>query len=131
SALVVQNDGKIVVAGGATRIVSGNFEFDFALVRYNQNGSLDQTFGSGGKGTPDFGSGESAKAVVLQNDGKIVVGGNTGNSDFALARYLSNGSLDQTFGSGGKVTTNVGAIDTISRIALQTDGRIVVGGNIQ
>ena len=94
--VVVQADGKIVVAGGAKTSRSE----DFALARYNANGTLDATFGTGGKVTTDFaGNDDAAFAIALQQDGKIVAAGgaNGGRSrtdyggsgeDFALARYL-------------------------------------------
>lgn len=132
SAIAIQKDGKIIAAGGATRIINANFTFEFALVRFNVDGSPDQTFGSGGKVTTEFLNGSaSGRALAIQNDGKIIVAGNLGNSDFALARYNSDGSLDTTFGSAGKVTTDFGAVDTVSAVALQTDGKIVVAGGIQ
>jgi uncharacterized delta-60 repeat protein len=116
----IQADGKIVAAGGIG---------DFALARYNPNGNLDPTFGSGGKVTTDFGSAsDSASAVVVQTDGNIVAAGN-GTGDFELARYNPDGTLDGTFGSGGKVTTDFGRTDNAWDVALQSDGRIVVTGN--
>src|SRR5262249_6508072 len=101
-AIAVQSDGKIVVVGSG-----GSTGNDFEVVRYNPNGSLDTSFGSGGKVTTDFaGRGDAAQAVVIQSDGKIVVVGSaymgsTTGTDFALARYNSNGSLDTSFGIGG------------------------------
>src|SRR5438093_8754306 len=97
-------------------------------------GTLDATFGTGGKVTTDFaGDTDEAFAVALQTDGKIVVAGEakTGYSreDFALARYNTNGTLDTTFGTGGKVTTDfAGHTDQAFAVALQTDGKIVVAG---
>src|SRR5205807_1340610 len=86
---------------------------DFAVARYNPDGSLDASFGTGGLVTTDFASGSDfASAVTLQPDGKIVVAGTayTGTgSDFAVARYDADGSPDSTFGSGGKVTTDLGS----------------------
>ena len=94
--MTLQSDGKIVVAGGAKTSRSQ----DFALARYNANGSLDATFGTGGKVTTDFaGNDDAAFALALQQDGKLVAAGgaNVGRSrtdyrgsgeDFALARYL-------------------------------------------
>jgi uncharacterized delta-60 repeat protein len=99
-AIAVQSDGKIVMAGRA-RNSSNNF--DFALARYNADGSLDRNFNRSGKQTTDFfGGSDYAYAIALQSDGKIVVAGRfydpaTGNEDFALARYSTNGSLDKTF----------------------------------
>jgi uncharacterized delta-60 repeat protein len=126
--LVLQPDGKIVAAG-----FSGtNANFNFALARYNSDGSLDTTFGTNGLLTTDFGAVDEGRGVVLQADGKIVVAGLTRQSvtvgDFALARYLANGTLDTTFGTGGKLTTDFGAYEVARAIVLQPDGKIVAGG---
>ena len=124
-AVVVQPDGKIVVAGRT----SG----DFALARYNSNGTLDSTFGTGGKVTTDFAGGQDgAGGLALQPDGKIVVAGGAASglhSDFAIARYNANGTLDATFGNGGKVTTDFsGSEDVAFGVVIQTDGKIVAAG---
>jgi uncharacterized delta-60 repeat protein len=103
-ALGIQADSKIVVAGSAS--ISGNGYF--ALARYNTNGTLDTTFGSGGKVTTDASSGASAYALILQGDGTIIAVGQ-GGAKFALLRYTTNGVLDGTFGSGGKVFTPIGS----------------------
>lgn len=125
SAVAVQGDGKIVVAGQTDTGVS----IDFALARYNPDGSLDAAFGSGGRVTTNFtgSSDDVASAVALQLDGKIVVAGGT-DENFALARYNPAGSLDDTFGNAGTVTTNLGSDDRIHAMALQPDGAIVVVG---
>ncbi len=104
---------------------------DFGVVRYNKDGSLDTTFGTGGKVTTDFDENDSGNAVVIQKDGKIVVAGSTdlkGSADFAVARYKTSGDLDLTFGIGGKVLTNFGGTDAGRAVALQKDGKIVVAG---
>jgi uncharacterized delta-60 repeat protein len=128
-AAALQTDGKIVAVG------STNFGVDFAVVRYNTDGSLDSSFGSGGVVVTDFsGGGDSASAVAIQTDGKIVVAGvATGaSSDFGLARYDTDGSLDPTFGSGGKVTTDfAGGLDLANAVAIQADGKIVAAGLTQ
>jgi uncharacterized delta-60 repeat protein len=105
----------------------------FAAARLLPDGHLDPNFGSGGATRTNFGSSDNSLVsdLAIQKDGKIIVAGNLGNSDFALARYNSDGSLDATFGSAGKVTTDFGASDTVSAIALQSDGKIVVAGSIQ
>ncbi|MEW6498402.1 MAG: DUF4347 domain-containing protein, partial [Cyanobacteriota bacterium] len=96
--VLIQSDGKIVVAGFTS---DSSFNDDFALTRYNSNGTLDTTFGTGGKVTTDFnGSTGTGLSVIQQSDGKIVVAGRVHN-DFALTRYNSNGTLDTTFGTGG------------------------------
>jgi uncharacterized delta-60 repeat protein len=133
-AATLQQDGKILVAGV---IVNQNTSYDFALARYNSDGSLDQTFGSGGYVTTDFFNGDDLGTdVALQADGKIIVVGQIKTSSrfdevyhFGLARYTSAGSLDATFGSGGKVTTIVSNDgDRATGVAIQSDGRIVVAG---
>jgi uncharacterized delta-60 repeat protein len=96
-------------------------------------GDLDTSFGIGGKQTTDFGGGAGATSVAVQSDGKIVVVGGTG-SDFALARYNTDGSLDTTFSGDGKQTTDFGGLrDVANGVAIQTDGKIdkivVVGGS--
>ena len=125
-AVAIQGDGKVVAAG------LGNFAGpgtgDFALARYNPDGSLDTSFGSGGKVTTDFGGFDAASAVAIQPDGKIIAAGRSGSGDFALARYNPDGSLDSSFGSGGKVTTDFGGFDSAFGVALQADGKIVAAG---
>ena len=127
---VIQNDGKIVVAGYA---LAGNHT-DFALVRYNRDGTLDNSFGSDGKITTAVGSNyDHAYSVVVQGDGKIIVAGDSNDGayyDFALVRYTTTGALDTSFGSGGKVTTPIGSGDDKGQsVAVQSDGKIVVAGN--
>ncbi|OFY86022.1 MAG: hypothetical protein A3F72_21500 [Bacteroidetes bacterium RIFCSPLOWO2_12_FULL_35_15] len=129
SLVSIQSDGKIVVVGYSNN--SGNL--DFALVRYNTDGSLDNTFGTGGKVLTNFGrSSAEVRSAAIQSDGKIVVTGycNTGgNSDFALVRYNSNGTLDNTFGLGGKVVTSFGNYEDVGySVSIQSDGKIVVVG---
>ena len=124
-AVAVQRDGKIIAAGGTM----SPFAADFALVRYNPDGSLDTSFGIGGKVTTDFGGFDSATGVAIQADGKIVVVGEGGpSSDFVLARYNPDGSLDAGFGNGGRVTTDFGGFDAASGVAMQEDGKIVAAG---
>lgn len=92
---------------------------------------LDPSFGSGGKVTTQFGGADSANTVALQTDGKIVVAGVTsanGTLDFALARYLTNGALDTTFGNNGLVITDFGFDESAHGVAIQSDGKIVAGG---
>jgi uncharacterized delta-60 repeat protein len=124
----LQADGKIVAVGRAGGTA------DFALARYNTNGSLDTSFSGDGKQTTDFGvgAGVGANGVALQVDGKIVVaglagGGATGN-DFALTRYNPDGSLDPSFSGDGKRRTNLGGSDGANGVALQGDGKIVAVG---
>jgi uncharacterized delta-60 repeat protein len=102
-------------------------------VRYNTDGLLDTSFGIGGKVTTAIGNASDyVNSIALQSDGKIVVAGNSyngSNDDFAVVRYNTDGSPDTSFGTGGKVTTAIGAsYDFVSSIALQSDGKIVVAG---
>jgi uncharacterized delta-60 repeat protein len=136
-ALAIQPDDKIVVAGTAYNNPS-NCK-DFALARYNPDGSLDDSFGSRGKVlTNALISDDEINSVVIQPDGKIVAAGTTSNcdpysnwgSDFALARYNPDGSLDNTFGSGGITITDFKFFDFGSAVALKSDGKIVVTGAI-
>src|SRR5262249_32253745 len=132
-AVAVQPDGKIVVAGSATVSGTGG---DFALARYNADGSLDTTFSGDGKVTTDFALGlDQVFGVAIQPDGKIVTAGSAyiGTStdrDFALARYNADGSLDTTFSGDGKMTTDFGQReDEAHGVAIQPDGKIVTAGS--
>ncbi|WP_298622295.1 DUF4347 domain-containing protein, partial [uncultured Zoogloea sp.] len=131
-ATLVQGDGKILVAGYS----SNGSNLDFLLMRYNVDGTLDTSFGGGdGMVTTAIGSGDDeAHAVALQSEGRILVAGFTQNGlhrDFALVRYLADGTLDTSFGGGdGIVTTDLGggSGDEAWSMVVQTDGRIVLGG---
>jgi uncharacterized delta-60 repeat protein len=110
NSIAIQENGKIVAAGTSNNGVSS----DFAIVRYNSNGSLDNTFDTDGIVTLDFDNTDDyGSSVIIQpEDGKIIVVGYSFiNSIYqlTLARYNSNGSLDNTFGTNGKVVTDLGA----------------------
>ncbi len=129
-ATAVQPDGKILVAGRSAEHLQ-----DFAMIRLERDGAIDPTFGTGGIVMTDFAGGsDTIRAIALQADGKIVAAGvstvaATGN-DFALARYSSDGTLDASFGTGGKLTTPIGPdSDTAYAVLVQPDGKIVVGGD--
>ena len=127
NSVAIQPDGKIIAAGAAS-VGTGA---DFGVTRYHANGSLDRTFGSGGRVSTDIRTAFSeAFGVSIQRDGKIVAVGqvSVGSSDVALVRYLRNGLLDSRFGSGGIVTTDLGSFEQARAVALQPDGRIVVAG---
>jgi uncharacterized delta-60 repeat protein len=144
-AIAIQSDGKVLAAGW----VYQSQNYDFALTRYTTSGSLDNAFGSKGVVTTNFtGSGRSgsfdyATAIVVQSDGKIVLAGTTttkvvpANNNIALVRYNSNGSLDTSFGSGGKVPTSYTSIPgslgntSVDTVALEPDGTIAVFGASQ
>jgi uncharacterized delta-60 repeat protein len=126
--VVVQTNGKLVVAGYTTNLDDTT---DFALSRYNSNGTLDSTFGTGGKVKTNFGDFDYVGALALQSDGKIVAAGMTRvnfSPDFAVARYNSNGTLDSTFGVGGRVITDFGGPAQAFAAGVQSDGKILVAG---
>jgi len=127
------NDGKILVGGYSSPEFGVS---DFALARYNSDGTLDTSFNGDGKVTTDFGAGDYGYDITLQADGKILVGGiSTSNpfedGDFALVRYNTNGSLDNSFDGDGKVTTDFGALESGNAIAVQANGKILVAGSTQ
>jgi len=132
----LQPDNKVVAVGGTLykNGQSNETTSDFALVRYNTDGTLDSSFSGDGKQRTNISTSDGkqsddyANSVVIQRDGKILVMGFS-NSTFALARYNTDGSLDSTFDNDGKL------YDTSYHIgygifALQNDGKIVVGGGI-
>jgi uncharacterized delta-60 repeat protein len=127
-AVALQPDGKIVLVGSASDLVTGGT--GFGVARYLPGGDLDATFGEDGLVTTRFESDALAQAVELQPDGRIVVAGYiVGDTNFgsALARYLPNGDLDATFGEDGLVTTDISA--PVYAVVLQPDGKIVaIGG---
>jgi len=130
---LLQPDGKIVIVG----YNNPNNRKDFVIGRFTTRGGLDGSFSGDGLQTTKFASSAFATAVALQSDGKIVVAGFTNTvdnnsestSDFALARYNSDGSLDTSFSNDGRlITENVSTDDVPSAIAIQSDGKIVVAG---
>lgn len=137
NAVALQPDGKIVVAGAA-----GGDLGEFALARYNPDGSLDTSFGTGGITYTEFPEPEPpgvprwsyADALAVLPNGDIVAGGVAevsgfpDNTYFALARYTPEGLLDQAFGEGGTVQTSFTGYDGLAGIAVQSDGKIVAGG---
>ena len=127
--VALQPDGKIVVAG----YCANGTTYDFCLARYLASGTLDLSFNGSGTVITPIGSGDDyAISLALQPDGKLVVVGvcsNGANSDFCIARYLANGTLDTSFSGTGKVITPVGSSDDYAySVALQPDAKIVVAG---
>lgn len=123
-AMAIQPDGKIVVVGSAN-VYSVN---DFVVVRYNPDGTMDETFGTGGKVTTVLPGDNHATGLAIQPDGKIVVGG-TSVPNIVLVRYNPDGSLDTSFGNFGTVTTAIGNdFSGLESIELQSDGKILAVG---
>ena len=136
-AIKILSDNTILAAGNTYNEATGSY--DMAMVKLDENGDPITTFGPNGNGwvvTPVGSSYDQAQSLAVQADGKIVLAGfgNMGanNNDFAVARYSSNGILETgvgAFGSGtGKVTTHINADDRAMSVAIQVDGKIVVGG---
>jgi uncharacterized delta-60 repeat protein len=123
NATAIQADGKIVAAG----ITWDGSNYDFAVARYNTNGSPDSTFSDDGKLITDFGARDEAVSIAVQPDGKIVVAGNS-DTQFAIARYNTDGSPDNTFSDDGKLLVSLGFADACTSVALQSDGKIVMAG---
>ncbi len=130
-AMTIDDSGRIIVAGSYFNIQTRNL--DFGLARYTPNGSLDPSFGPEGTGKLNIPmrDGGQAEGVAIDSAGHLLVGGfasNGSDRDFALARLDANGTLSTTFGTGGKVFTNVGPNDSGRGVAVDPSQRIVIGG---
>ena len=137
SAVAIQPDGKIVVAGTVQGTIDNNSVEEFALARYNSDGSLDKSFGHGGEVLTDFGPDtfSSASSIALSGDKIVVAGTSTiaGSFVFAVAEYNSNGTLNQNFGSGGEATNDFGpnfTVFTESGVTIEPKGQIVLAGTV-
>lgn len=122
-AIVLQKDGRFILGGQA--------DFDFGLVRYNTDGSLDTTFGTGGIVTTNINGEDAIRALLVRNDGKIVAvgySGQVGTRNFSVARYFPNGTLDTTFGTGGTTTIDFGNEEQSRGAAIVTGGKLVIAG---
>ena len=143
NSVALQQDGKIIAAGATRTANQATVESGIAILRYNSDGSLDQSFGSGGKVVNAVGPYNLNRvlSVVVQPDGKILVAGastlNPGNPPGAavdaqgfVARYLANGTLDSSFGTGGLYQMTMSHRTQAFCIALQPDGKVLLGGGI-
>ena len=122
-AITVQNDNKIIVVGHA--------EPNMGIVRYNMDGTLDSTFGTGGKVFTSLGTDSYQTAVIMQPDNKILVAGNYSNGGAyhnAVFRYITDGDLDNSFGTSGITTAPTVYSDYPSSMILQENGDIVIAG---
>jgi uncharacterized delta-60 repeat protein len=132
NAAALQPDGKLIVAGSTRDQTQGD---NFVLLRYTTDGQPDASFGQAGMVSTDFGGkADSANAVVVQPDGKIVaVGtshGTTSGDNIAVARYNADGTLDTGFGDGGRISTDLGTkADHGNAVALQPDGKVLIAGS--
>jgi uncharacterized delta-60 repeat protein len=141
--VVVRPDGKILVAGSAGATLT---TLDFAVARFNRDGSLDTSFSPdapAGLATVDFGGSEGANGIALQRDGKIVVAGTSGSSataDFSVARLTEGGALDTSFNNvlipnqlngDGRYTTDIQGQDAALDVLARPNGKTLVIGAAQ
>jgi len=128
-AMAAQRDGKLLVAG-----TSHDHAGDFTVLRFTRDGELDTSFGSTGIVTTQVGDGaDVARAIAVNDKGRVVVAGSASSAtslDFAVVRYLADGKLDTSFGDAGKTIVSFGDdADTAYSLVLQSDGKIVIGGD--
>ncbi|MBK8599854.1 MAG: hypothetical protein IPN80_04245 [Flavobacterium sp.] len=138
----VLNNGKILVAA-SNGVLLSEIDFDFAIVRYNSNGTLDSGFGTNGILLSDFNSvSNEARSLQIQSDNKFIVAGKINgdavsvNPNFAIARYNENGSKDTSFGVNGLVSVNFGTVSNnlllseegLECMKIQPDGKILAAG---
>jgi uncharacterized delta-60 repeat protein len=122
--VVVQRDGKIVVAGTASTT-----DARMVVTRFNQNGTPDRSWDGDGRAFAGFESQSFATDVALQPDGKVIaVGVEAAGIDMAAARFNANGSLDSRFGSGGRTAVDYGFAEVADTVTVQSDGRILLAG---
>jgi uncharacterized delta-60 repeat protein len=131
NALLLQPDGKIIVGG--FRVLTKFGGYDFALIRFNTDGTKDSTFGKDGNVSTHLGSDGIINAISIQHDGKIIAIGYTtlGNSidTLAIVRYNTNGSFDSSFGVNGVVMNSLPYSSEPQAAAIQSDGKIVIAGD--
>lgn len=140
-AVTIQSDGKIVAAGAGSYYTGSGFDYQFAVARYNTNGSLDATFNGSGQefinmspSKPSGKNGSAAYTVKVDAQGRIVTAGysgnaSTGNYDFAIARLNASGGLDTTFNTTGKAMVDFGGDAYLYGMAIQPDGKILLVGH--
>ncbi len=118
----------VTVLGSGKILVAGTSSGDFALARYNADGSLDTSFDTDGVLVTDLGGTETLNSLITTADGKFLAAGTDGNNDLLLMRFNSDGSLDSSFDTDGKVTTDLGGWETGNSVAVQSDGKILLAG---
>jgi len=133
NALLLLGNGTLVVAGYSWN----GTDYDLVLARYEADGSLDTTFGDGGRTITDLGGrSERLLALVARPGGGFLVAGHSadiplgGNYDFLLAAYTDTGTLDAGFGSGGVAQADYSGDDALEAVAFQPDGKVVAAGYI-
>lgn len=132
--LAVQSDGKILVAGTIAISPNPGWNNDFAVARFNTDGTIDSTFGNNGLVTIDAtgnNTNDEAYAVKVQPDGKILLAGYASYEAFAVIRFNTDGTIDNTFGSGGIASTGINAERWSVAMTIQPDGKILVAGSVR
>jgi uncharacterized delta-60 repeat protein len=134
--VIIQSDDKILAGGAMNNSANSDYNYDFALVRYNSDGSLDTSFGMDGKVRTHIGlSNNMAHSMAIQQNGKIILAGEANDSifsDFALTRYNPDGTLDTSFGKEGVVRTALSPwYDYARSVLVQSDEKILVAGSAQ
>ena len=133
---IFQTDGKLLIACSSTGFDSvTTIPGDFVIARLTTAGVLDTTFSGDGKLTTDFGADDVDPIIKIDVNGKILVAGTTFDyvkqiGDFVVARYNTDGSLDTTFGTGGKFTTKFPEMATVTDLEIQADGKIILAGAV-
>ncbi len=120
--VAVQEDGKVLAGGRLGKNI------DAGVIRYLQDGTIDSSFGKNGIVLTDLGGADNVTGMVLQADGKIVLSGLLGSQVAFIIRYNDNGDLDESFGDKGIVLSGLGQGSKINCMAIQTDGKIIIGG---
>src|SRR5262249_33899326 len=135
SSVVLQPDGKIVIAGTNYNEPVPESRSDIALLRLNANGSNDTSFGTGGVVLTNVdGVYDQANGVALQSTGAIIVGGAVGapfpdDGVAAVLRFTPNGALDASFGSGGVAVTGAAGFTSATSVLVQPNGGILISGS--
>jgi uncharacterized delta-60 repeat protein len=130
TSVTIQPDGKIIVGGYRSTIVQGYTQLDFLIARYNVNGSADSSFNNDGIRVASFDYKTVGQALALQPDGRIIIAGYSidHRSNFAMARYKKNGTVDTSFGNKGLKLINFDGPSDAYAVALQPDGKVILAG---
>lgn len=127
TSMTLQNDGKILLCGYTVLDVTGNYS-DYSIARFNTDGTLDFDFSNDGKTTVDFNSDDRPRAINVDNDGNIYLGG-SGSSSICIAKFFSDGTLNSSYGTSGKVNMKYNNLTSnLNDMALLSDGSIIFTG---
>lgn len=130
--LAIDASNRIIIVAAAWDITGENSAFQ--VIRLSPDGTLDGNFDDDGKVVTEIApGGDVPRAVKIDKEGRIVAGGFSGDSKFVVLRYNDDGSLDKAFAEAGIATIhfNEGGVDSLHALAIQDDGKIIVGGDVQ